>query len=402
MRIAITVLTLSLLASPAPAAEVVLRTVAGKEAPAATLRLEGADLVAGGADGSLERVPLDTVIAVEVRGGKIPERVPEDILVRLIDGSEIAGTLLAGVEDQLALEVPGLGRLGIPIDAVSAAALGPPEARIDPALLATGEEKDIVYRRGPVEGDVLRGTLTRLGADGIAIDSDIGPVSLEAERVLGVAVAPLAVEHEPWAAHVELDLAAGGLLAGDLLALNAGQIQVRTLFSEALAVPLDLLARVRFASERFAYLGDLAPARVEEMPFFGGSEEFLFPWRRDRTVTGRPLVVGGERFAKGIGLHARARLSWSLETRYSRLQAVAGISDEVLDLGARGSVVFRVLVDGEARYDSGLVRGGEPARRLPDIDLRGARELTVEVDYGDEGDVADRAVLCDAILVRGD
>lgn len=401
MRISIAVLSLFLLVSPARAAEVVLRTVAGGEIPAATLRLDGNELVAGRADGSLERVPLDLVIAAEVRGCPDPERVPEDVLLRLADGSEIAGTLLAGAEDQLVLKAPGLGRLSIGIDAVSAAAFGPPETRVDPALLVTLEERDIVYRRGPVEGDVLRGTVTRVGADGIAIDSDIGPVSLEAARVLGVAIAPLAAEREPLAARVELDLAAGGLLVGDLLGLSAEEVRVRTLFSDALAVPCALLARVRFASERFAYLGDLEPARVEETPFFGGSDEFLFPWRRDRTVTGRPLVVGGERFAKGIGLHARARLSWSLAERFSGLRAVAGISDEVLGLGARGSVVFRVLVDGEARFDSGMVRGGEKARRLPEIDLRGARELTVEVDFGDEGDVADRAVLCDAILVRG-
>ncbi|MBI4879777.1 MAG: NPCBM/NEW2 domain-containing protein [Planctomycetes bacterium] len=118
--------------------------------------------------------------------------------------------------------------------------------------------------------------------------------------------------------------------------------------------------------------------------------------RRRRPARGRPA-----RIERGIGLHARARLSWSLAERFSGLRAVAGISDEVLGLGARGSVVFRVLVDGEARFDSGMVRGGEKARRLPEIDLRGARELTVEVDFGDEGDVADRAVLCDAILVRG-
>ncbi|MFT5154848.1 MAG: hypothetical protein ACI841_004856, partial [Planctomycetota bacterium] len=59
--------------------------------------------------------------------------------------------------------------------------------------------------------------------------------------------------------------------------------------------------------------------------------------------------------------------------------------------GASGSVVFRVLVDGEERYRSGIVHGGNAAQRVPTIDLSKASELVLEVQDGEDLWIADRA-----------
>ena len=61
----------------------------------------------------------------------------------------------------------------------------------------------------------------------------------------------------------------------------------------------------------------------------------------------------------------------------------------------------RIEVDGVSRWDSGVVRGGEPARLLPRIDLRGAKQLALIVDAAEDSFVADRADWLRLVLVRG-
>jgi hypothetical protein len=58
-------------------------------------------------------------------------------------------------------------------------------------------------------------------------------------------------------------------------------------------------------------------------------------------------------------------------------------------------VIFRVLVDGQERFASPTVRGGDAP--LPvSVDIRGAKKLELVVDYADRGDVLDHADWLDA------
>ncbi len=63
----------------------------------------------------------------------------------------------------------------------------------------------------------------------------------------------------------------------------------------------------------------------------------------------------------------------------------------MLPLPARGSVRFRVLVDGTERWSSPVLRGGDPPLDLPPIDLAGAEELELVVDDAGDGFAGDRA-----------
>jgi hypothetical protein len=59
-----------------------------------------------------------------------------------------------------------------------------------------------------------------------------------------------------------------------------------------------------------------------------------------------------------------------------------------------------VLVDGETRWSSGTVRGGEPPLDLPAVDLSDAQELELVVDMAEDHYVADRADWLRLLLVR--
>ena len=67
------------------------------------------------------------------------------------------------------------------------------------------------------------------------------------------------------------------------------------------------------------------------------------------------------------------------------------VDDEVLGLPSQGSVIFRVIVDGELRYESETKSGGAGASAVEEISLKGARNLVLEVDMADDLHVADRA-----------
>ncbi|MFD1734231.1 NPCBM/NEW2 domain-containing protein [Deinococcus malanensis] len=64
-----------------------------------------------------------------------------------------------------------------------------------------------------------------------------------------------------------------------------------------------------------------------------------------------------------------------------------GVDDEV---GKRGKVVFQVFLDGTKTYDSGVMKGKDPAR-LVDLDITGKQELRLVVTDGGNGIQFDHA-----------
>jgi len=128
------------------------------------------------------------------------------------------------------------------------------------------------------------------------------------------------------------------------------------------------------ASDAYVYMSDLEPESVELEPFL----DVVWKPGFDRNAAGTSLAIDGRTYRKGIGMHARTKMAFALDGRYSRLYATIGIDDAA---GALGSVVFRVLADGRPLFQSDPVGGGDPARSLA-LDVAGARRLTLVADFG--------------------
>ena len=160
------------------------------------------------------------------------------------------------------------------------------------------------------------------------------------------------------------------------------------------AVMLKVWGDPTEAPKGSAYLSDLA---WKTPPANGWG-----PVERDRSNgekdsgDGRPLSVDGVVYPKGLGVHARSEVRYALGSRCARFSAVIGLDDEA---GDRGGVIFRVLGDGEVIYESGVVTGKTPAKKL-DLDLTGTDELGLQVieSNGDFGyahaDWADARITC--------
>jgi len=159
------------------------------------------------------------------------------------------------------------------------------------------------------------------------------------------------------------------------------------------AAPLSALAEVRFASDRCVWLSDLKPDKVNQAGLF----DLYFPYRRDRSTAGRPIRLGGATYPKGLGLHSRCELTYTVGAAYESLSALAGIAPAG---GKRGNALLKVLGDGKDLIEPIKLLGG--AAPIPvRCKLAGVKTLTVLVDFGDDGtDVGDHVNLAEARLIK--
>lgn len=161
--------------------------------------------------------------------------------------------------------------------------------------------------------------------------------------------------------------------------------------------PTDEIVYFRSQSERVIYLSDLTPAGYRHWPFLSQS----WQWRADRNVRGGWLRAGEAVGTKGLGVHSRSRLLFDVPADAKRLEAELALDAAA---GQGGSVQFRVLLlprEGEWKtaFESPLVRGGDKPVPLS-LDVAGARQVALIVEFGERGDQLDYADWLGARFVR--
>jgi hypothetical protein len=170
------------------------------------------------------------------------------------------------------------------------------------------------------------------------------------------------------------------------------------------ALPLAALGEIARDDGSVAFLSDL-PQKGEEgrgNPFDTGDAPYgmVWPCRADRAVTGAALHAGGRVYRRGLGAHAPSRIRFELDGAYRELQGAVAIDDSTLLLSARGSVVFRILLDGEAVFESASLSAGDTPVTFPPVQLAGKRELVLEADMAADLNQGDRADWLRMMLVR--
>ena len=115
--------------------------------------------------------------------------------------------------------------------------------------------------------------------------------------------------------------------------------------------------------------------------------------RLDTDVSGGPLRAGARIHGRGIGTHAPSELVYGLNGEYARFFALVCGAEE------NGTVVFRVLGDGKALYDSGVLHGLRGSRRV-DVPVAGVHELRLVVTDAGDNYYCDMANWADARLQR--
>jgi len=323
-------------------------------------------------------------------------------------GDVLCGRVIGARGETVVMETSDLGEVPIPLDAV---------ARIASARAATGVHRESLQwlDRGHsteddrvllTNGDVLRGFISAIDADGIAIDTGIGPTTAPFRLVVAARVAhavPTATPR-PYAIVTLRDgarLTATGLEwtdEGVEAKLRTG-IRVRIDADRVVAVDViggrwewlsDPLAQN--ALERFGRTGGCQLVSYEQAPMLGPGWEYL----AGRNVLNGPILVAGESYERGIGVHSRSNLIFELNGEYREFVTSFGMDD---DSGPLADVTVVVLVDGQRRFEKAHVRRGSlfgPVR----VDVSHAGRIELIVEYGDNGDMQDRFDWVEPGLIR--
>ena len=101
--------------------------------------------------------------------------------------------------------------------------------------------------------------------------------------------------------------------------------------------------------------------------------------RAGKTIRDRPIVLGGVLYPHGVGTRSISELVLDLKGDATRFESVVGF-DDVIRKGV-GSVTFEVWADDAKVADSGLMKAGDPPKKLR-AELGGARVLRLLVDDG--------------------
>ena len=107
---------------------------------------------------------------------------------------------------------------------------------------------------------------------------------------------------------------------------------------------------------------------------------------------GTPLQIGATQFAKGLGHHANGVITLLTDNQYESFDAEIGVQP-----CGGGSVIFRVLVDGQERFTSDVLRSGNAPRSVH-VSLTGAQEVRLEARDAGDGISCDMANWAEARL----
>ena len=251
-------------------------------------------------------------------------------------------------------------------------------------LLRADRPRDVVLLRN---GDTIEGTLQSIKGGQVEVEVNKKPVTARWPQVAAVALSSELLDKlRPAgnAARVVLsdpEGSPGGRLTLIAATSDGHVLQGKTAFGAELNVPVSRVVALMRVGGDIVELSDLEPAEYTYTPYL----DEKWPWARDSTVTGRDLRVGGSAYVRGVGMHGASKLRYALGGQYRRFDAVVGLDDRD---GKKGRVKLRVIVDGKAVELTKKPAWGHADGALPvSVDVRGAKELTLEVSHGAEGPV---------------
>ncbi len=267
-------------------------------------------------------------------------------------------------------------------------------------------ENDLLVTR---EGARFKGIVESFGREGVVFEEEqLGSMGrLPWSQIHGLSIAPLGPPSPPKKDGVAVWLRRrdGSRLAVQLTSLDlaANKAAVSSPIFGDVQVELDRVQSFEFRLGRVAYVSEREPLRVEEgSPHIAKELAPHFKWQRDRAVLEKtPLRIGKATYARGLGVHSNSKLVFPILPQDRTFQTWIGIDvigkpkDE--DMPA-GHVVFKVLVDGVPRLEKAM--SWRDAAHRVQIDINGAKELSLIVEMGESLHILDRADWGDARILR--
>jgi alpha-galactosidase len=139
---------------------------------------------------------------------------------------------------------------------------------------------------------------------------------------------------------------------------------------------------------------EMKPVRLDSLDLRQVAQGWGSP-QKNKSVDKHPLSIGGKNFEHGFGTHADSKVSLDLDGGAGTFSAFVGVDDEVQQ---KGSVRFSVIGDKKTLWESGVMKGGEPAKEVK-IPLDGIKRLSLVVDDAGDGLDFDHADWAEAVFM---
>ena len=341
-----------------------------------SVEASGVGVTPSGAGGGEKLIPFDQFLEVSRPGAG--GHAGGAFVLFLAGGDQIGGEPIGIKGNNLAWNSPTLGPIELPLKRLIAMERAGPGAR-PPEIR---HRQDIVTM---INGDSVSGIIAGIKGGKLSVRNDTGSsdVPLASVKEVNFAASASGVSSGVRGFRVYFDdgssvVATSITLAGDKLELSFGK-------EGAHAVDLNRVTAIEQTNGPVSWLSARPPAQSVNIPFFG--TESRFPARMNRNYKGDPIRFGAQTFTHGIGVHSYSRLVWPLDGKYATFRTRYAIDTDFPN--ARADVTVRIKLDDKAVYEQQHVRAGTLSPVVLE-ELKGAKTLTLEVDYGANGDTEDR------------
>jgi hypothetical protein len=358
---------------------------------------------------SLERVVTpEAFLQIDRTGGAgLAEKSPSKFMLELVTGDRVGGEPLKAENDRLAWRNAAVGVLTIPLTQLAAITKANQNAGAPNPVDSIKRTEDVVTL---ANGDAVRGIVVSIAADHVQVKSggpDDAPVTVPLDNVVSIHFAsagPAATN--PAGSNMvrayRVRLQDGSSLVGSSLSLSGDKVSfvigTGGTADKSLGQPIELasVAGIEQVNGPVSWLTSRRPSEDVQIPFVGTSEQFNWKTRTDADVTGQPIVVGGQVFKRGIGVHSYSRLVYALDGKYKAFRTRHGINDNLV----RADVTVRIRVDDKLVHEQKNVRPGVLSPVVTVELPASAKQLVLEVDYGEGIDVEDRLNWIEPALLR--
>ena len=246
-------------------------------------------------------------------------------------------------------------------------------------------------------GDAVRGIIAGLEGGKVSVQAPDAaePVAVPVDSVARIQFASTGAAGAAAAGpSFRLRLSDSSSLPAKSLAFTDGKLSADLGDGKPRPVDLSRVAAIEQLNGPAAWLSRRPPAETVYVPFFGTSQDYA-P-RMDATVDGsRELRFGGKTFRRAIGVHAYSRLTWPLDGTYAAFRTQYAVDDRL----PHADMTVRIKLDDKVIHEKHNAGAGTMSPIIT-ADLAGAKTLTLEVDFGAGTDVQDRLVWLEPALLK--
>ncbi|HUG19867.1 MAG TPA: NPCBM/NEW2 domain-containing protein [Planctomycetaceae bacterium] len=318
-------------------------------------------------------------------------------MLRLVNGDILLGQIAALGDSRLDWilcpeDRAAATRVTIPLEYVLGVSFGlsPPDAM--KSLVLRGSQKG-ADRLKLSNGDELTGDLSELSLEQLSLETETGTTTIPLKTVRTILFNEELTESPDRSPERTLVMLEPGtrITLTDFQISRNSTVSGTTVFGASLELALSQLNAAVLLNSSVQPLSEREPESVEYRSFLSTIPSL----RKNSGVRGGPLQIGHRSYLTGLGMQSRTEMSWKIAPSDEFLIADIGLD---IEAEQRGSLRFRILLDGEQVFESSELTGGDPPQTIR-LDLREKRMLTLIADFGKDGDVLDLGVWGNALIL---